>query len=485
MSGTRFKQQQKGDAGAERRLFLSLPTASLLSKKKKAWQACVTVDPWVILRSKDMSTSASPNQRRWKPLLAGDEAKAAMDAVNEIAAALAIHLKDEQQRPNPDVFLGTGVAGIALFFAYLQAIRGGRGDGSIAAECLGMATEAMATQPMRPSFFAGFTGISWAAQHIANLQANSSEDLGDEIDLALQAYLGHSPWRDHYDLVSGLVGMGIYCLERGNSPTAIRCLELIATRLDELAEHSGSEVRWFTGPHLLSPARREMSKEGYYDLGVAHGVAGIIPLLAKLYRSGIERKRVSGLLEGAVNWLLRQRLDSGANSSFGACVVSGYPVTGCRLAWCYGDAGIAVALLLAAHCTGNEKWENEALAIARKAAMRDRESCGVVDAFFCHGACGLAHIFNRFYQATGEQIFAEAARSWIQETLRFREPGRGPAGFTQAPMGNQEEKRPQIEFEIVNGIAGVGLNLLAAASDLDPNWDRMFMLDVAPAIDRH
>lgn len=411
-------------------------------------------------------------------MLAGEEANAAMAAVTEIAAALRSRLNDEQQDPNPSVFLGSGAAGVAVFFAYLQATLGGDSDGHIAAEYLGLATNALATRAMRPSFFGGFTGISWAAQHIANLRASSRDELGDEIDLALQKYLGHSPWKDAYDLVSGLVGLGIYCLERGNFPAVVRCLELIVTRLDELAEHSEGEVRWFTGPHLLSPAQKQISEHGYYDLGVAHGVAGIIPLLGKLYRLGIERKRVGGLLEGAVNWLLRQRLDGAAPSSFSAFVVPGYPAIGCRLAWCYGDAGIATALLLAGRSAGNEKWETEAIALARKAASRDRESCLVRDPYFCHGACGLAHIFNRLYQATGEQLFARAAKSWIVTTLGFREPGRGAAGYTVAPTDRDEENGPSERFDIINGIAGVGLSLLAATSDLDPNWDRIFMLDI-------
>lgn len=41
-----------------------------------------------------------------------------------------------------------------------------------------------------------------------------------------------------------------------------------------------------------------------------------------------------------------------------------------RLAWCYNDLGVAIALLSAAFATGTPRWRAEALALARACARR-------------------------------------------------------------------------------------------------------------------
>ncbi|SRR6266536_3468501 len=74
--------------------------------------------------------------------------------------------------------------------------------------------------------------------------------------------------------------------------------------------------------------------------------------------------------------------------------------------------------------------EREALAIARRADAREPEIAGVKDAGLCHGAAGLGHIFNRLFQATGEEVFREAARYWFERTLEMKRTGQGIAGFS-------------------------------------------------------
>ncbi len=57
----------------------------------------------------------------------------------------------------------------------------------------------------------------------------------------------------------------------------------------------------------------------------------------------------------------------------------------------------------------------------------DRSGC--VDAGLCHGAAGVAHIYNRFWQWTGDDLFGAAARRWFAEVLAMRRPDSGIAGF--------------------------------------------------------
>ncbi len=66
-----------------------------------------------------------------------------------------------------------------------------------------------------------------------------------------------------------------------------------------------------------------------------------------------------------------------------------------RLAWCYGDPGIAASLMAAAGAAGRPDWYRVAVDVACRAAARDLALAGVKDSGICHGAAGLAHIFNR------------------------------------------------------------------------------------------
>lgn len=422
-----------------------------------------------------LSSPAKSNQ--WNPLLEGHQSQAALASINEIAAALTAHL---QQQAVVEPYLGEGAAGIAVFFAYLD-VAGFPAARDLAGAYLELAIEALALQPMAPSFFSGFSGVAWAAQHVSTLFGNSTQDLSTEIDLALETYLSHSPWHEDYDLINGLIGLGIYCLERSSSLVAVRCLELIVEQLEELAQPSKGGLCWFTSSDLVPLSQREAYADGYYNLGLAHGIPGVIAFLGRACLAGIAPDKTGHLLEGAVNWLLRHRLPDGENCNFPAFLVPNKIPQPCRLAWCYGDAGVAAALLLAARLTGREAWETMALDIARRAATRDPEDCGVVDACFCHGSSGLAHIFDRFHHATGERLFANTARFWTQRTLELKTANTRAAGYSVLGPNDAGEMEFQPKFGMIEGIAGIGLSLLAMITNIEPRWDRIFMVDIPPA----
>jgi lantibiotic modifying enzyme len=423
----------------------------------------------------------------WTPLLRPGDAQGALQSLHEIAAVLQETDKTQLGKIDHEFrgqsfSLGSGSAGVSVFLAYLEKSGLFPGARQTAFEQMNRAIEAVASQYTMPSLYGGFTGVGWAAEHVTKLLAESSEDLNSDLDSAVEQYVRISPWKADYDLISGLVGLGIYCLERGGSPGADRALELIVERLYETAERSenADTVTWFTPPELLIPMQTDKYPHGFYNLGVAHGVPGVIALLGRTYSTGIAREKTSWLLDRAIAWLLKQRLPAGANSSFADVISQDSPSNGCRLAWCYGDAGIAAALLLAARSTGTKSWEAEALAMAQCAARRAPETCGVTDACVCHGSAGLAHIFNRIYQATQDELFADTARFWLEQTLQFRQPGKGAAGYMTLGMSEKETVELQPKLGLIQGIAGIGLALLATVSDIEPCWDRVFQMDIPP-----
>jgi lantibiotic biosynthesis protein len=151
-----------------------------------------------------------------------------------------------------------------------------------------------------------------------------------------------------------------------------------------------------------------------------------------------------------------------------------------RCAWCYGDPGVAAALWVAAQGAEERNWEQEAVALACRAAERSAAETGVRDASFCHGSAGLAHIYNRLYQATDEPRLRHAAIYWLDRTLEFCHRAQDN-GSTWVKGSTKPRQGPWRGIELARGAAGIALVLLAAATPVEPLWDRMFLVSTPRA----
>jgi lantibiotic biosynthesis protein len=407
----------------------------------------------------------------WRPLLEGALEDRAWESVQAIVNDLEIgHSVVEPS-------LAGGTTGLAVFHGYLAQTERGQDQAAIARRYLERATGALADNPTSASLYAGLTGAGWAIAHLQGRipGLDGEQDLA-EIDEVLLNHLDQSPWGDDYDLISGLVGFGVYALERLPRPAAAACLERVVDRLAETAERRPEGITWWTNPAWLLPETREKYPSGYYNLGLAHGVPGVIALLGQACAARVAVDKARPLLEQAVRWLLAQPGPGG----FDSWIVPGVPKAATRLAWCYGDPGIAAALLGAARCLDEPDWERAALAIAGRAAERPPEQAGVVDAGLCHGAAGLGHLFNRIFQATGEPQFAEAARFWFERTLGTRQTERGIGGYSAWGPGVDDKMAWVDDPGLLTGAAGIALALLAATTPIEPAWDRMLLLAIPP-----
>lgn len=395
--------------------------------------------------------------------------------VQEIAAALR-GVGQDFAHPSLD----SGAAGAALFLSYLDQALPGRGYGEQAEDLLERAILGVSQGYSPPSLYGGFPGVAWTLEHLQGRSLDpGEEDPGEDIAAAIERYLERERRPGDFDLVAGLVGLGVYALERQPRASGEECLRRVLRHLAHEAESLAEGIAWHTPAEHLVPEARRYYPEGSYNLGVAHGTPGVIGFLGEACAVAAVADEARALLGGAVPWLLAQRSPPETGSVFPYALAPGIVPNPARLAWCYGDLGIATALLGAARRAGEPSWEREALDLARTAAARPFEGSGVVDAGLCHGAAGLGHLFNRLYQSTGEERFAEAARFWLERTLGFQERGEGVAGF-RAWEVNPETKTPgwRSEAGFLEGAAGVGLALLGAISSVEPAWDRVLLLSV-------
>ena len=428
------------------------------------------------------SFSPSAPQMSWRPLLDGSLGRQAVACVCAIVDDLAANRRNMDEEPS----LADGHAGWAILSCYLaEANRGNEDHRShqrrTAQASLGHAIEKMQERPAAAALYGGLTGLGWAIAHLRHfLPGMNGDEALAEIDEVLLTHLEETPWTGEYDLIGGLVGYAVYALEHLPSPAGVACLEHIIDHLEQTAERRPEGLTWWTNPKLLAAETREEWPGGYYNLGLAHGVPGVIAVLGRVCAAGIAVDRARPLLDGAVRWLLaHQNCDGFAN-----WVAPDHPEKPARLAWCYGDPGVAAALLAAARAVDEPAWEREARAIALRAAERPVDQSGVKDAGLCHGAAGLGHIFNRMYQATDDSRLADAARDWFERTLAMRRPGQGIGGFeTWMPRDNGSSKWVA-DPGLLTGAAGIALALLAATTPVEPAWDAMLLVAIPPARQR-
>lgn len=414
----------------------------------------------------------------WQPIIDPEDRRTCWDVVEEIERGLLETSPDASAPADVNPNLGSGTSGQALFFAYLDAARQDAGSsetgdtGDHAVDLLGSSIEALSQQTLSPSLYGGFCGVGWVIEHLTREFYEGDDDLTGAVDAALGEHLDKTPGQLRFELISGLAGYGLYLLERLPHPDAGALLEKIVDHLERSAEESPDGCTWFTLLDWIPPWQREGLADGCYNLGVAHGVPGVLGFLAAARSAGLADPRIPRLAEGTVRWLLRHRLPDG-DSFFPALAVPGQELAPTRTAWCYGDPGIAAVLLTAARAFERPDWEEEALAAARLAARRTVEAVKAIDAGLCHGTAGLGHLFNRMYQTTGDPELGEAARAWFRRTLALRSPGEGIAGYLTWSAVDPDNRSWQRDPGFLTGAAGIGLALLAAVSEVEPAWDRI------------
>jgi lantibiotic modifying enzyme len=378
----------------------------------------------------------------WRPLLDGEDAARAQEAIEAIAA-------DLEARPLARPDLDMGHAGQALLHATLA--RAGHPERvERAVHALEAALGGLDQVP-GPWLVDGAAGVAWVAAHLGDL-VEVDEDSLAELDALVAQVLAAEPWPFRWDHVAGLVGLGVYALERSG---AAGLCDRVVGQLALLAERSTAGATW-------------RDPEGHHDLGVAHGVAGVIAFLAG---AAADTAGAAPLLADAVRWLLAH--DTGDPKGRFPYRLLPEPENPRprRDGWCYGDQGVAVALVRAGRVVGEPAWIERGLELARDVARRRPAA---LDVSLCHGTAGRAHMFNRLAQATGSDELAEAARVWYRETLARRQPGQGIGGY-RSELGAGDDG------SLVIGATGVALGLAAGCSSAEPVWDRAFLLSARPA----
>ncbi len=423
----------------------------------------------------------------WKPLLEGQDAKDAVVAIRAVAQAVAA-------TPGAGDLNSAGPADRTLFWAYATS----HVDEPFAHAAYDASLDDVIAQLRTgcavPSLYdGGLAGIGFTLAHVLD---GGAEDVLEVIDEALLGTLAER-WTGSLDLAQGVVGLGVYFLERLHHHNAAALaadgLDRIVRLLERTAHQTDLGTTWLTTLDVMPEAYRARYPDGYHDCGVAHGTPGMIGFLGRVARTTGD-DRAFALATESARWLAAQRLAPHASGRFPSILPPALSADDferfsrlgtnpgldnldgiatrqrARAAWCYGDPGLAAAI-----------WET-CPQLARETAIdcshRDPATTGVRDTGLCHGAAGLAHLANRFYQATGEAAHADAARAWYRRALDMRVGVVDGAGGFASWRGDDSWVPSLVLLE---GAIGVALSLGSAISTTAPSWDRLLLCDCEEA----
>lgn len=278
------------------------------------------------------------------------------------------------------------------------------------------------------------------------------------LDPAISLCLKRQLESNDIDFLHGIIGYGFYFLERLKSNQVFATQELtdIINHLHNVKHEIDDSIAW----ELPKP---EHSNK--YNISLSHGMSSIIILLSRLTLEAELpkplRDKAKGLLSKSVRFVVSQQLN---HNNFK--LPNMFPSTWrwcddkplySRMAWCYGDLGVAVGLISASKALEDISLLELARDIAVNSASRQTfADTTIYDDCICHGIAGVSLVTDFFSRIFDDEKILKAATYWHNKlTTHFNE-----SGTICYKYYDTTDKEFKLKYGLLEGLSGVGLSLL-------------------------
>lgn len=317
------------------------------------------------------------------------------------------------------------------------------------------------------TFCSGLSGILYLFNFLRNHQFI-------DIDIGLykaefELYIMNEMKKDfdigNYDFMHGALGGGIYFLVQHTNKQSINDIVNFLYSTAEI-DDTKTVFKWQSLINSTTDIRG-------HNISLSHGISSIIIFLCNVIKGGIDNRKIRLMLKGSINYVLSQQVDVDEYGCyFPSHSLEHSSTLKSRLAWCYGDLGIAMSLWQAGKLLIDSDLQKMALEILMHSTYRVSYSKNIVnDAGICHGSAGIVMIYNRMYIDTRMDLFKEARNYWLIKTLNYSCHDDGLAGY-KTVCGKKLIK----DYSLLTGISGIGLILISCLTGDKQDWDSFFLL---------
>ncbi len=375
------------------------------------------------------------------------------EKLHEITRTICQHIDDKRLEDICGTGLYCGSGGVVLFLSHYFRKYTAKISADIYEKYFYQFIENLTDEPQVSLTYCN--GLVGALEALKMMNASSLIELDySEIeasyDTEMWSWMSYCFANQNYDFLHGALGVAMHFKDNP------RYIENTLLRLEETAVKNDGKRKWIS--------RLGQNQPYGYNICLSHGMSGMIIYLSQVYQSGVMAELNKQLLEKAVCYVLSQEID---HTQYGCYFPSqslenGDFISRSRLAWCYGDLGVAAALWQAGKATANDLWSNKALEVYRfSTGRKDLQNAIVHDAGLCHGTAGIAMMFAYMYRETSDVEFKNARDYWIDQTLDMSRFIDGPAGYKQFIANNGKHVEWKNSYSLLEGIAGIGFMLLS------------------------
>ena len=320
------------------------------------------------------------------------------------------------------------------------------------------------------TFSNGLAGIYWLLQYMVNIDSIEPEDISAIPTQILKNTSVNLLKQGNFDYLHGALGciyILLYTNKNKNEHTYYS--EIISIFEEQIISSSTS--------YMIEDFDHKIGKKiaGQVNWGLSHGIPSIFKFLLKCVSHNIEVNIATNMLFVIFNYIRSNSNRRNTGYHFPYSSKLGVPINfNTRLAWCYGDLSLGLILYQGSVILKNCEMQKYALEILKDTTRRKTvDETMIYDAGICHGSAGVAHIFNKMWHYTKDELFKEATDYWIQRTLNYASHRDGIAGYK---MYNPTKNMYTNSYGLLEGAAGIGLVLLSYLTG-DFSWDYCLMIN--------
>jgi len=365
--------------------------------------------------------------------------------------------------------LYSGEFGILLFLLYYARYTQNEKHFTITQDYAEKLMQQFVEKEKQHTFCSGLSGILYLFEFLREKEIIDLDvsQVQSTLDYYIIFRMRHDIRHKYFDYMHGALGVGLYFLKR---KTNTEYLQELIDFMHHTAEKD-IQNQMFKWESVVDHEKNLLG----YNLSMSHGISSIIIFLSRVVNIGMDDVKIREMLHGAVNYVLSQEKDVAQFGSFFPSFIlknTQEDISKSRMAWCYGDLGIGLALWQAGIAIGKRDWKEKGFEIILQSTKRRTfNETIVIEAGICHGSAGIAMIYRRMFIETHRNEFEEAFLYWIVQTLNFSRFEDGLVGYKTHVKGDWE-----CDYSLLTGVSGIGLLLLSYLEKDQQEWDELFLL---------